>query len=57
MFALLLGAFFGWRAGAGELMAELAICALLLGGGGGRRARVTLTRLMPRRLRTSTATS
>ena len=57
MFALLLGAFFGWRAGAGELMAELAICALLLGGGGGRRARVTLTRLMPRRLRTSTAMS
>jgi hypothetical protein len=36
MVALILWLRFGWRAGAAELLAEIAIGLLLLGGGGGK---------------------
>jgi hypothetical protein len=42
MLAFILWLTLGWRAGAVELLAELAIGLILYGGGGGRRIRRAL---------------
>ncbi len=46
MLALVLWLTLGWRAGAAEILVEIAIGLLLLGGGGGKRARRTLRDLL-----------
>jgi hypothetical protein len=48
MLALILWMFLGWRAAFVEGLAEVAIAATISGGGGGRRIRVTLLRLVSR---------
>ena len=49
MLALILWLTLGWRAGVGEILVEIAIALMLLGGGGGRRIRLSLRRWMTRR--------
>ena len=44
MLAFILWLTLGWRAGAVELIAELAIGLILYGGGGGKRIRRALRR-------------
>jgi hypothetical protein len=51
MLALILWWSLGWRWGLGEVMTEVAVGALLLGGGGGRRFWRTLHALWPLPLR------
>jgi hypothetical protein len=49
--ALVLWLVFGWRYGAAEVLFELAVCAAIWGGGGGRRVRRTWRELTRRRFR------
>lgn len=50
MLALILWWAVGWRWGLGEVLAELSIGALFLGGGGGRRFLRALRAFWPRPL-------
>jgi hypothetical protein len=50
MLALILWVTLGWRAGLVEVLAEVAIGAAIVGGGGGRRLRLSLLYLLRRAL-------